>query len=60
MFSDLVAYHKLRTQQLWDFNLQYEHHEQPPLYFGGGDSDPAPTGNISVSSDWDGFLTSDN
>ena len=59
MFGDLVKFHELRTQKLWDFDLKYEHHEQPPLFFGGGDSD-VPAGEIKVSPDWDGYLSSNN
>ena len=25
---------KSKLQKLWMFNMGYEHHEQPPIYFG--------------------------
>ena len=38
MLQDARKYVELRssiwTQQLWMFNMEYEHHEQPPIYFG--------------------------
>jgi hypothetical protein len=60
MFGDLVKFRELTqtTQKLWDFDLKYEHHEQPPLFFGDGEA--APAGDINVSQDWDGYLTSNN
>ena len=64
MFSDIVHFQALvgqtptKNQKLWGFNMTYEHHEQPPLFLGSGD-DSAPAGDISASSDWDGYLNSE-
>ena len=63
MFGDLAQLHalsKTQNQQLWGFNMAYEHHEQAPLFLGNSeDAAPAPTGDFSVSPDWDGYLSSD-
>eukprot|EP00291_Cryptomonas_curvata_P022127 CAMPEP_0172167400 /NCGR_PEP_ID=MMETSP1050-20130122/9554_1 /TAXON_ID=233186 /ORGANISM="Cryptomonas curvata, Strain CCAP979/52" /LENGTH=41 /DNA_ID= /DNA_START= /DNA_END= /DNA_ORIENTATION= len=38
--------------------MTYEHHEQPPLFLGSG-GEAAPAGDITVSSDWEGYLNSE-
>jgi hypothetical protein len=64
MFSDIVHFQSLvsnaptKNQKLWSYNMTYEHHEQPPLFMGSG-GEPAPEGDISVSSDWEGYLNTE-
>ena len=54
MLQDARKYVELRssmwTQQLWMFNMEYEHHEQPPLYFGDDLGAGAGSEDIDTSS----------
>jgi hypothetical protein len=65
MFSDIVHFQTLvsqtpvKNQKLWDFNMTYEHHEQPPLFMGSG-GEPAPAGEISSNPDWEAYLNSES
>ncbi|EKX44855.1 hypothetical protein GUITHDRAFT_109278 [Guillardia theta CCMP2712] len=48
MFGTLKNYQEMR-QSLWAYNMEYMHHEQPPVYFGEWEAswgaDPLALGN---------------